>query len=187
MSRPAAYGKTQRSYRETIRFYKDLREAVYEYIEEEYRYLGIRASEITHLDACAADQWKSEGSRAFWGWQQMYANYHTHAGIKRFDLAIKLRGALQLLCYGVPSRRKLILKMHAIERSPKRYTLEEDAVEIALLAAMTYADLLCSKELWLCNPMSPAHVRYYRQYGFTPQHDAAGQTPYLTMRLNTDE
>ena len=187
MTRPAASANTQRSYRETIKFYKDLREAVYEYIEEEYRSLGIRASEITHLDVYTADQWKSEGSRAFWGWQQMYADYHTHTGVKRFDLAIKLHGALQLLCYGVPSRRKLILKMHAIERSPKRYMLEEDAVEIALLAALTYADLLRSKEIWLCNPMSLAHVRYYRQYGFTPHQDAAGQIPYLTMRLNTDE
>ena len=187
MSKSMASVTTHRNYRDTIKFYKELREAVHEFIEDEYRYLGIRASEITHLDACTADRWKCEGSRAFWQWQQMYADYHTHAGVKRFDLAIKLHGVLQLLCYGVPSRRKLILKMHAIERSPVRYTLEEDAVEIALLGALTYADLLRSKEIWLCNPVSPAHVRYYRQYGFTPHHDAAGLVPYLTMRLNTDE
>ena len=183
MSRAAAVGR-QRGYRETIRHYNELREAVYIFVEKRFQSQGIKACEVSHLDACAADKWVGEGGNTSWQWQQMYADYHTHAGIKRFDLAIKLHGILQLLCYGVPSRRKLILKLHAIERSPTEYRLADNAVSIALFAAFAYAELIESKEIWLCNPLSPAHVRLYQAHGFTARPDALGRIPYLTMRLD---
>jgi hypothetical protein len=96
---------------------------------------------------------------------------------------VKIGGQLQLLCYGVPSRSKLILKLHAIERAPLQHALRGKIIDIALFAADAYARLIESEEIWLCNPISPAHVRLYQAAGFEPQTNASGNVTYLSMRI----
>ena len=103
----------QRTFKETISYYADLRQAVFDFVQDEFKAYGIRLSEIRHADAVQADswaaQWKNSERIATWKWARLYTEYHGNSGIKRFDMAVKIGGQLQLLCYGVPSRSKLIL------------------------------------------------------------------------------
>ena len=149
--------------------------------------MGVQAREISRDDATLADtwayKWEKPNRMATWEWKQMYKDYHSSTGIKRFDIAIKAKGELLLLCYGVPNKSKLILKLHAIERSPCKNELRNKSVDIALYAADAYASLIGSKEIHLCNPVSPSHVRLYQSAGFEPKFDAKGNVPYLSMRL----
>lgn len=177
----------QRTFKETISHYADLREAVFEFVQDEFKAYGIRLSEITRLDAAEADswgaQWKNPERIASWKWSQLFTEYHSNSGVKRFDIAVKIGGQLQLLCYGVPSRGRLFLKLHAIERAPHRHALRGRVIDIALYAADAYARLIESEEIWLCNPVSPAHVRLYQSAGFEPHFNSQGKVTYLSMRI----
>ena len=176
-----------RTFRETISYYAALRQAVFEFVEDEFKPYGVRLSEISRADAVEADSWASHWQNRkripTWQWTQLFAEYHGNAGIKRFDIAVKIGAQLQLLCYGVPTRRKLVLKLHAIERSPLSHPLRGKVVDLALYAADAYARLLDSDEIWLCNPMSAAHVRLYQSAGFTPHANNHGTVEYLSMRI----
>lgn len=177
-----------RNYKETISYYADLRQTVYEFVQDEYSHLNISASGISYHDAIRADQWAGEWDNpsriATWEWTKMYSDYQGHSGIKRFDLALKQGNRLLALCYGVPSKRKFILKLHAIERTPINNPLNGRILEIVLFAADSYAGLLGSKELWLCNPMSPAHVRMYSKAGFEPNSNSLGIVTHLISRYD---
>lgn len=177
----------QRTFKETITFYEDLRQAVFEFTEEEFDGFGIRLSEISFADAVEADSWstlwKNPKRITMWEWRSMFHDYHSNSGIKRFDIAVKIGGRLQLLCYGVPSRNKLILKVHALERSPVNNPLRGKVVDMTLFAADAYARLIDAEELWLCNPVSPAHVRLYQSFGFTPNFNNKNKATHLSMRI----
>ncbi|WP_020404973.1 hypothetical protein [Hahella ganghwensis] len=177
----------QRSYKETISRYEALRQVVFEFAESEYSGYGLKFSEISYKDAQTAETWaglwKNSSRAASWEWTRMYHSYHSNAGVKRFDIAIKHAGQLVALCYGVPSHRKMILKLHALERSPLTSQLNGMVLEIMLFAATAYARMLGSNELWLCEPVSPAHVRLYSKAGYEPKYNSAGNCTHLTMRL----
>jgi hypothetical protein len=179
--------KVERTFKETIRHYEELRQAVYEFVEEEYKAYDVALSEISHVDAIEADSWaslwKNPKRITTWSWTRLYSDYHSNTGIKRFDLAVKANGRLQLLCYGVPSRAKLILKLHAIERHPVSNPLSGKIIDLALFAADAYARLIGSNELWLCNPVSSAHVRLYQNAGFEPKYNHQGEVTHLLMRI----
>lgn len=160
----------ERSFKETIYYYQELRNTLYEFIEDQFP--SIRAHEITFRDAQQADQWPGEWLKtaraASWQWTRLYSDYRSNAGIKRFDLALYQGGRLLALCYGVPSQKKLILKLHALERAPGANALSGRVVSVVLFAASAYARLLGSNELWLCNPVSDTHTRLYQKSGFEP-------------------
>ena len=181
--------KIQRSYKETIEYYNQLRQSLFEYVENEFNYLGIKLSEISYADAVEADtwvlKWKNHTRITTWEWTRLYNEYHSHSGVKRFDIAVKSAGQLQMLCYGVPSRKKLVLKVHAVERAPHQDGLRGKVLDITLFAAISYAMLLDSEELWLCNPVSPAHVRLYQRSGFKPHYNAQGIVTHLSKRLKS--
>ena len=179
--------KVERTFIETIRHYDQLRQAVYEFTEEEYQGYGVNLSEISRLDAIEADSWKALWKNpkraAYWSWARLYNEYHTSSGIKRFDVAVKINGRLQILCYGVPSRKKLILKLHALERHPVNNPLSGKALELTLFAADAYARLIDAEELWLCNPVSSAHVKLYQKAGFDPVYNSQGEVTHLLARI----
>lgn len=113
----------------------------------------------------------------------MYKDYQSNAGSKRFDIAFKVNGKICALCYGVPTKTKMVLKIHALERKPNQNPLQGQTLKIILFAAEAYATLLGSKELWLCNPMNQTLVGKYQKAGFDAHTDKAGYTSHLSLRI----
>lgn len=177
----------QRTFKETIRHYEDLRKVAHEFTEEEYRAYSVKLREISYKDAVAADKWASQWDDEVkvpcWEWVRMYHDYHSNTGIKRFDTALYAHGKLCALCYGLPSRRKLILKLHAIGRLPHNNPLEGKVLTIMLFAADAYARILDAEELWICNPMNSQLVSIYKSIGYTPHTNNLGITTHLSLRL----
>lgn len=176
----------QRSYKETISHYESLRKVAHEFTEEEYRSFGISMSEIRYSDTVEADkwQWGSAEKTPIWEWTRMYRDYHSHTGVKRFDTALFAQGKLCALCYGVPSRGKLILKLHALSRAPRDNPLAGKILSIMLFAANAYARLIGAKEMWLCEPMNESLVTLYEKQGYTAHRNNLGKTTHLSMRLD---
>lgn len=101
-----------------------------------------------------------------------------------YDLAVRKNGVLIGLCYDALELDRVILKLHVLERSPmKNNPMTNQFVDIALFAANLYARLNDSKELRLCNPVSPVHVRLYQGKGYDPQTDRFDTVSHLTKRL----
>lgn len=181
MSRPSG----ARSYKETITRYRDLRAAVYEFSENEFRALGAKFSEISYQDAIEADKWRwgDESKAPIWEWTRLYRAYRSNSGVKRFDVAIRAHGKLCALCYGVPSRQKLVLKLHALSRLPNANPLAGNILSIVLFSADAYARLIGAQELWLCNPMNSHLVALYESVGFESHRNGIGVTTHLSMRI----
>jgi len=167
--------------------YKELRDVVYEFTENEFKFPGLKLTEITLQDAISADRWTEEWKDskrvACWEWRGMYNEYQSNSGLKRFDLAFKVNGKLCALCYGVPTRTKMVLKIHALERKPENNPLQGKILTMILFAADAYANLIGAKELWICNPMNPVLVRKYEGVGFQPHNNKKGQTSHLSLRI----
>lgn len=180
-------GAIRRNYWETISYYSDLRSAVYEFAEDEFRPFGAKFSEITYRDTTEADQWRwrETDKTPIWEWTTLYRNYHSHSGIKRFDVAIRAQGKLSALCYGVPSKRKLILKLHALSRLPDNNPLRGRVLSMVLFAADAYARLIDAEEMWLCNPMNERLVNLYEGAGFTPHYNNFGLATHLSIRIKS--
>lgn len=176
-----------RSLKETVAYYENLRDTVFEFVEKEYQAYGIKLKEISFRDAQEADswknEWKSEKRVASWEWSKLYMDYHSSSGIKRFDLALYMNGKLQALCYGAPSKGKYILKLHALERAPNDNPIRGKVLSMVLFTADAYARLIGAEELWLCNPVSPAHVKLYAKAGYEPHFNNLGTATHLSMRL----
>jgi hypothetical protein len=113
----------------------------------------------------------------------MYHSYHSHSGVKRFEIAVRANGKLCALCYGVPSRNKLILKLHALSRLPNNNPLSGNILSMILFSADAYARLIGSQELWLCEPMNHSLVKLYESVGFTAHYNTIGIATHLSMRI----
>jgi hypothetical protein len=167
--------------------YKELRDVVYEFTENEFKVPGLKLSEITLQDAINADLWSEKWNDSeritTWEWRNMYNEYQSNSGLKRFDLAFKVHGQICALCYGIPTRTKMVLKIHALERKPDNNPLQGKALTMILFAADAYANLLGAKELWICNPMNPTLVSKYQGVGFQPHNNKLGRTSHLTLRI----
>jgi hypothetical protein len=176
-----------RTFKETVVHYGELRKVAHEFTEAEYRQFSVRLREIRYDDAVEADRWSALWDDAakvpIWTWTRMYRDYHGNSGIKRFDAALDVNGKLCALCYGVPSRRKLILKLHAIARLPENNPLEGKVLTIMLFAADAYARLLDAEELWICNPMNDRLVSLYEGAGYSVNSDRSGVVTHLSLRL----
>lgn len=180
----------QRSYRETIVHYEGLRRVVHEFTEDEFKDYSVTLRDIQYHDALEADKWSNRWldreKAPIWDWERMYHDYHSHSGVKRFDIALSAGGVLSALCYGIPSRRKLTLKLHAISRRPYDNPLQGKILTIILFAADAYARLLGCEELWICNPMNEKLVDVYQRYGYRANKNRMGNTTHLAMRLKYD-
>lgn len=174
-----------RTYRETIQHYQELRKVVYEFTENEFRAFGARFSEISYRDTVEADRWRWDDTNKIpiWEWTRMYREYHSHSGVKRFDIAVRAHGKLCALCYGVPSRGKLILKLHALSRMPNDNPLKGNILSMVLFAADAYARLIGAQEMWLCNPMNSSLAKLYENHGFSAHSNGIGITTHLSMRI----
>lgn len=98
-------------------------------------------------------------------------------------MALRKGGSLLGLCYGMLERNRLTLKLHAIERAPVNNELSGKILDIALYAAALYASLNGTEEVWICDPVSPAHVRMYQSKDYQPQTDWRERVTHLTLRL----
>ncbi len=167
-----------------------LKSVTHEFTEEEFIDYSIKLRGIQYRDVLEADKWSGRWSDTdkipIWNWERMYHDYHSHAGVKRFDVALSAGGVLSALCYGAPSRKKLTLKLHAISRRPYDNPLQGKILTIILFAADAYARLLGCEELWICNPMNEKLVDVYQKYGYVANKNRMGATTHLTMRLKYD-
>lgn len=179
-----------KTYKETIKYYEELRRLAHEFTEDEFKDYSVKLREIQYHNALEADRWSGRWSDTdkipIWDWERMYHDYQSHSGVKRFDVALSMGGVLSALCYGVPSRRKLSLKLHAISRKPDNNPLQGKILTIILFAADAYARLLGCEELWICNPMNEKLVDVYQKYGYVANKNRMGTTTHLTMRLKYD-
>lgn len=177
----------KRTFRETIKHYEDMRKVSHNFTEEEYRAYGVKLREIRYIDAVEADKWATQWDEVekipSWEWVKMYHDYHSNTGVKRFDTALYAQGKLCAVCYGMPSRKKLILKLHAIGRLPYNNPLEGKVLAIMLYAADSYARILDSEELWICNPMNSRLVSLYQSIGYMAHTNNLGVTTHLSLRL----
>lgn len=174
------------TYNQASSFHQELRAEVFRTVEQDFSVLGINLSEITLSDAQEADFWKTKwpaGKAAIWDWVRLYYEYHSRGGARRFDMAVKKNGVLLGLCYGMMERNRLVLKLHALERSPEHNELAGKLLDITLYAADLYATVNEAHEIWLCDPVSPAHIRLYQSKGYTPQYDWRERVTHLMLRL----
>jgi hypothetical protein len=177
---------SKRTYGETIAHYRELRRLCYEDTERQFSNLAVKVSGITPADIVEGDSWSRDwtGDKIpIWEWSAMYRAYCSGPNVKGLDLAVRCGGRLQVLCLGVPSRRKLILKLHALDRAPIDNPLAGQAFRIVLFAASTYAILLGSEELWLMQPQSDGAARYYGRFGFVPHRTTTGVLTHMTQKI----
>ena len=178
--------EVRRTFSETIAHYRELRELCYEETNQEFASLGVRASAITPRDVADGDEWSRQwtGEKVpIWTWAAMYRDYRRGPNIKGFDLAIRSAGQLRALCIGTPSKRRLILKLHALDRAPRDNPLAGHIFRIVLFAASTYGLLLGSEELWLMDPQTENVARYYARFGFTPHRSRTGVLTHMSQKL----
>jgi hypothetical protein len=147
--------------------------------EESFPAVGLR--EISRGDAIEADRWSPK--RATWSWERLFQEHQSNSGIKRFDTAVLEHGRLLGLAYGVPSKSKLVLKLHTIEGKPSPNPLKGQIVPIILAAAGIYARFLGSQEIWLCNPLNESLVSYYQLFGYSPHRNEAGVSTHLSRKV----
>jgi len=118
------------------------------------------------------------------GYIQLFHEYRSNAGIKRFDLAIRFGGRLLGLCYGLPSASRLILRIHAGGRAPLENPLRGSFFRVVLFAASAYASLLGSKEIWLMLPVNERVAEYYSRFGFSAERNRGGTVTHMIMRVD---
>ena len=175
------------TYRQTLAYHDELRNSLYELVTKEFASLGISLRSITYKDVQEADGWKTlwrkEDRAASWNWTDMYHNYQSRSGARRLDLAITKPNKLLGLCYGMLERNRLILKVHAMEANPQHRALAGHMLEITLFSARIYADINGASEIWLCDPVSPAHVRLYQGRGYTPYYDRFDRCTHLMRKI----
>ncbi len=171
--------------------YQKLRNLVYIATKKAFPTLPINLREITFHDAMHADQWTKQwdsgAKRPIWSWVDMYNRYHAHNLLKRFDIALVANGNLIALCYGIPSKHKVFLKIHTVARKPDNNPLAGEVLNIVFFAAMAYAELIGSREIWLVKPMNETLVEKYQQYGYHPQRNKIGQVTHLSLKVNHEQ
>ncbi len=176
-----------KTFQDVNNHYIMLRKLAYEQTAQEFSGNAISLREISLSDAVKADQWTNSWSeqhkRPIWSWCKMYHLYQGRNELKRFDLAVCSNGELVALCYGRPSKNKIFLKIHTIARKPFDNPLTGKILDIVLFAAISYATLLGSQEIWLVEPMNIGLVKIYEKYGYTAQRNKSGVITHLSMRL----
>ena len=175
------------TFREALEYHEELRNELYQEVSREYSALGITAREIKYADVKEADSWKNfwtkQEKAASWNWCDLYDVYRSRRGARRFDLAITKGGRLLGLSYGMLENRRLILKLHAMEANPRSNPISGGMLEITLFAADIYADVNRSSEIWICDPVSDAHVRLYQGRGFVPYYDRFDKCTHLMRKV----
>lgn len=175
------------TYKQTSNYHEKLREHVFRTVENDFGSLRITLSEISFRDANEANSWKQlwpkPDKAAAWDWVRLYNEYRSRGGARRFDMAIKRGRALHGLCYGMMEHNRLVLRLHALERSPVYNELAGKVLDITLYAADLYATINGAQEIWLCDPVSPAHTRLYQSKGYTPVTNWRDDVTHLMMRL----
>jgi hypothetical protein len=172
---------------ETKKRYEKLRRIAHDFTEKEFKAHSVKLTEISHKDVVEADVWSGTWDDSSkiptWEWKRMYEDYRSNTGLKRFDTALIMNGQLCALCYGVPTKSKLTLKIHAISRNPYNNPLKGKVLEIILFAANAYARLLGADELWICNPMNSKLVKVYERAGYEAKKNKLNITTHLSLRL----
>ncbi len=180
-----------RTFAETVTHYRQLRHATHAFTENRFKAFAISMREISHADAVAADQWGAgwaeQKKKPTWEWVRQYHLHQENTCIKRFDAAVSVGGVLCALCYGIPTRAKLTLKIHTLARKPENNPLAGNVRRVMLFAALTYARLLGCKEIWLCNPLNEELVPVYTRSGYVAHKNRFGKTTHLVMRLDYDQ
>ena len=137
------------------------------------------------VDAMEADRWTWSDSQKtpIWSWGRMFSAYRSPRGVKRFDIAIHSAGILRGLAYGIPSRRRLLLKLHVVTGSPHGNPLQGHVFRIVLFAAGTYATFLGSQELWLVKPQTEGVASHYARFGFEYHRTRDGHTTHMVKKV----
>ncbi|WP_338847281.1 hypothetical protein V8J88_01000 [Massilia sp. W12] len=179
-----------RSFSATVEHYQQLRRIAYQITEKNFHALGVKLQEISYGNAVEGDQWSKKWAahekQASWSWVAAYDNYQAKNACKRFDAALFSGGCLCALCYGVPTKKKLSLKIHLLARNPLDNPLSGHTLTIILFAAFAYARLLGCKEVLLCEPMNERLAGKYQERGFSPHRNRMGVVTYLSARLSYD-
>jgi hypothetical protein len=168
--------------------YDEFRRMIYAETAQVFSRFGITLKPISADAARTADCWSARESnpdkQPSWSWQSMYDNYNHDRALKRFDVAVYCGNTLCALCYGIPTKRKLILKLHLLQRMPSPNPLSGNTLNIVLYAAKVYAKILGSLELWICEPMNERLVTLYKKdYGFTEVREPkTGVVTHLTKK-----
>ena len=168
--------------------YQQLRNAVYTATAKAFPALPFTCRQITFNDAMIADQWRAQWpvaqKKPIWSWVDLYNRCQKYNLLKRFEIALVANGKPVALCYGVPSKHKVLLKIHAIARDPLDNPLSGKALHVILFAAIAYADLIGSKEIWLVAPMNATLVEKYQRYGYKPVQNKMGRVTHLVLKVD---
>ncbi len=110
------------TWRQMAEYHEELRKEIFDRVEQKYKHFGVQAREISFKDTTEADSWKKiwqkPNRKASWSWSELYQEYHSRGGARRFDMAISKGSSLISLCYGMMERNRVVLKLHAIEHAP---------------------------------------------------------------------
>jgi hypothetical protein len=162
---------------QVVEHYGETRQFVYRQTEQAFASLGVHVRAISDQDAAEADAWPDIHGVKSWSWQKNLARYRREP--KRFDIAIAVGGRLCALAMGVPSRGRITLKIHVLERRPEDNPIKGRALKVILLAAHAYAGMIGSREVWLCHPASEALVAVYEKLQYSPVRDRDGRATHL--------
>jgi hypothetical protein len=83
------------------------------------------------------------------------------------------------LAVGIPTRGKITLKVHVVERRPCENPIKGSVLRIILFAAHAYAGMIGSTEVWLCNPVNETMVEKYQQLGYSAVRDRTGSATHM--------
>ncbi len=176
----------QIGFRQVEMKYQNLRRQVFEFTIKNFSSSNFLLREITYNDAMSADRWRMAWSeqhkRPTWSWVEMYNRSRNL--LKRFDIALIVNGEPVALCYGLPSKKKVLLKLHTLARRPNANPLAGHVLDVVLFAASAYASLLGCEEIWLVAPMNDILVEKYQAFGYTAQRNKTGKVTHLSIKVN---
>lgn len=128
---------------------------------------AVKLDDITGRTMAQLSRWEAHPDRrVMWSWQHWASRY---AAIypKRFELAIWFHSKLCSVSLGRPTWGAGKLRLDMIESSPEKTPLTGQTVQLTVLVAETYADIIGAEQIRIMNPINSKVRSHYEAMGFT--------------------
>ncbi|MEH8016364.1 hypothetical protein MN202_03910 [Rheinheimera muenzenbergensis] len=128
---------------------------------------AVTLDDITGRTMAQLSRWEAHPDRrVMWSWQHWASRY---AAIypKRFELAIWFHSKLCSVSLGRPTWGAGKLRLDMIESSPEKTPLTGQTVQLTVLVAETYADIIGAEQIRIMNPINSKVRSHYEAMGFT--------------------
>jgi len=164
------------NYKEAKQQYNELRNKVYQKVENEFLDIFQKPVQLTHININALKAWQKEWypnlahrkrfteEELLWNW--VNTRREMSKVPNRFELAIWSDNILCGLAIGKPSKGSAHNAIYRLQGSPIKHPLEGKIITIAIKTGTEYAKALDKKHLVLVEPLEHL-VKIYQRHGFT--------------------